>query len=114
MNRQDREDAFLRGRRYLGVRHPDAGPDGYERFVTYAATIPVELAEELDRAQRKSLGINASKTNATRANMVRSALRLYLETVDPAAPEPIEATAVDITEPPKGGGKRGLPRARWA
>jgi hypothetical protein len=112
MTGREREDAWLRSRRFLGYRDANADSAGYERWVTFAATIPPELAAELDAAQRKSLGINASKANATRANLVRAGLRLYLNTVDPPDGEPIETTAIDLpsTKP----SPAGLPRSRWS
>lgn len=96
MNGREREDAWLRSRRFVGYRDADADASGYERWPTFAAAIPPELAAELDAAQRKSLGVNASKTNATRANLVRAGLRLYLNAVDPPDGEPVETTAIDL------------------
>jgi hypothetical protein len=89
------------------VRGPDgelhgvyAPPD--EKWPRFCAEIPPELAELLDRAQRKSLGVNATSSNATRANLVRSALRLYLNTVDPETDpdDTIEGSATDIIDLP--------------
>lgn len=71
-----------------------------ETWPRFAAEVPPELAELLDAAQRKSLGINASPSNATRANLVRSALRLYLNQVDPEPEPAIEGTAVDLIDLP--------------
>lgn len=69
-----------------------------EAWPRFAAEVPPELAEALDDAQRKSLGVNATPTNATRANMVRAALRLYLDQADPEAPWAIEADAEEIVD----------------
>jgi hypothetical protein len=83
MNGREREDAWLRSRRFVGYKDPSADHNGYEKWPVFSAAVPPELAAELDAAQRKSLGINASKVNATRANLVRAGLRLYLNAVDP-------------------------------
>jgi hypothetical protein len=80
-----------RDQSWLRRKHPLE--DKWPRFT---AEVPPELAEALDLAQRKSLGVNATSQNATRANMVRAALRLYLNTVDPLPDEAIEGTAVEI------------------
>jgi hypothetical protein len=112
MNGREREDAWLRSRRFLGYNHPDCTPSGYEKWPVFSAPVPPELAAELDAAQRKSLGINASKANATRANLVRAGLRLYLNTVDPPTGEAIEATAIDL--PTVKLSPAGLPRSRWS
>lgn len=71
-----------------------------EKWVRYAADVPPELAELLARAHRKSLGVNASGRNLARANLVRAALRMYLNAVDPE-PDPddtIDGTAEAIVE----------------
>lgn len=84
----NRDDSWMRDK---GAR---------EKWPRFAAEIPPELAEELDRAQRISLGVNYSARNATRANMVRAGLRLYLEAVMPERPEPIEGSAIEIIDLP--------------
>jgi hypothetical protein len=112
MTGREREDAWLRSRRFIGHRDPNSNPGGYEKWPVFSAAVPPELAAELDAAQRKSLGVNASKTNATRANLVRAGLRLYLNTVDPPTGEPIETTAVDL--PTAKPSPAGLPRSRWS
>ena len=76
-----------------------------EKFVRYAAEVPPELDELLMAAQRKSMGVNwdgfkAHPKTATRANLVTSALRLYLNTVDPEPEPAIEGTASDILDVP--------------
>lgn len=73
-----------------------------EKWPRFCAEVPPELAELLDRAHRKSLGVNASSSTATRANLVRSALRLYLNTLDPETDpdDTIEGSARDIIDPP--------------
>lgn len=76
-----------------------------EKFVRYAAEVPPELDELLLAAQRTSMGVNwdgykANPKSATRANLVTSALRLYLNTVDPEPEPPIESTATDILDVP--------------
>lgn len=95
-----RDEAWLRRKRYLGLDHPDAGRDGYEKWPRFTAEVPTELAEEIDRVQKKSLGVNYS--SASRAGAVRAALRLWLNFIDPP-PEPretVDSTAVDITDLP--------------
>jgi hypothetical protein len=112
MNGREREDAWLRSRRFVGYKDPSADHNGYEKWPVFSAAVPPELAAELDAAQRKSLGINASKVNATRANLVRAGLRLYLNAVDPSDGEAIEATAIDL--PTVKLSPAGLPRSRWS
>lgn len=93
-----REDSWTRDREYLGLRHPDAGKDGYEKWPRYCALIPPELAEEIDAAHRKSLGVNADA--ASRAGVVRAGLRMYLEATDPEREAAIEGTAVEVVDRP--------------
>lgn len=83
-----RDDSWTR------IKHHD------EKWPRFAAEIPPELADELDHAQRLSLGVNYSPKNATRANMVRAGLRLYLNTTMPEQPPPVESTAVEIIDLP--------------
>lgn len=71
-----------------------------ERWPRFTAEVPPELAEAIDEAQRKSLGVNASPANATRANAVRAGLRLYLNAVDPEPEAAIEGTAIEIVDLP--------------
>lgn len=78
-----------------------------EKWPRFTAEIAPELVPLLVAAQRKSMGVNwdgykTRPTNATRANLVASALRLYLNTVDPEpTSEPfIEGTATDIIDLP--------------
>jgi broad specificity phosphatase PhoE len=72
-----------------------------ETWPRFSAEVPPELAEAIDAAQRKSLGVNQSA--ATRANVVRAGLRLYLNTVDPE-PEPptydVDGEVVEIVDLP--------------
>lgn len=79
-----RDDSWLRR------KDPD------EKWPRFAAEIPPELAELLDAAQRKSMGVNSH--GATRAGMVRAGLRLYLNTVMPEPEQAVEGTAEDITD----------------
>jgi hypothetical protein len=69
-----------------------------EKWPRFSAEVPPELAKALDEAQRRSLGNDYSPTNATRANMVRAGLRLYLNRVDPEPEPAIESTAVEVVE----------------
>ena len=74
-----------------------------EKWPRFSAEVPPELAALLDEAQRKSLGASYDgylkrPTNATRANMVRAGLRLYLERVDPEPEPAIDSTAVEIID----------------
>jgi len=74
-----------------------------EKWPRFSAEVPPELAEMLDAAQRKSLGVNASSTNANRANLVRAGLRLYLNHVDPEPQPPtydVDGTAEEIIDLP--------------
>lgn len=71
-----------------------------EAWPRFTAEVPPELAEELDRAQRKSLGLDATPRNATRANMVRAGLRLYLNAVAPEPDAAIDSTAVELVDLP--------------
>lgn len=91
-----REDSWLRPKRYLGKRHPDADEYGNEKWPRYGAQVPPELAEQLDAAQRKSLGVNAVPSNTTRSALVRAALRMYLNATDPEREAAIDSTAVEI------------------
>jgi hypothetical protein len=57
----------------------------------------------LDGAQRRALGVNWDgykdrPTNATRASIVRAALRMYLDTMAPIPELPVEGTAEDVIE----------------
>jgi hypothetical protein len=74
-----------------------------EKWPRFSAEIPPELAEELAAAQRKSLGnswdgYSGRPINATRANMVRAGLRLYLNKISPEPEPPIDSTAVEIID----------------
>lgn len=69
-----------------------------EKWPRYAAEIPPELAALIDEAQRVSLGVNYSPANATRANVVRAGLRLYLEAKLPEPPAAVEGTAEEIVD----------------
>lgn len=84
-----RDDSWARG------KLPD------EKWVRFCAEVPPELAEALKEAQRKSLGNDydghsGRPVNATRANLVRAGLRLYLNKVDPEPEPAIESTATEI------------------
>jgi len=91
-----REDLWHRPKRYLGKGHSRADDNGYEKWPRYGVEVPPELAVQLEAAQRKSLGVNATPTNATRANLVRAALRMYLQATDPEREAAIEGTAIEI------------------
>lgn len=74
-----------------------------EKWVRFAAEIPPELAELLKQAQRQSLGVNWDgymdrPTNASRSNLVRSALRMYLNRIMPEdnPDDTIDGTATDM------------------
>jgi hypothetical protein len=72
-----------------------------ERWPRFCADIPPALADALIAAQRASLGVNydgwrTHPTNATKANLVTSALRLYLNTTSPEPEPAIDSTAVEI------------------
>lgn len=69
-----------------------------EKWPRFSVEVPPELAEMLDAAQRKSLGVN--QDSATRPNLVRSGLRLYLNTVEPEPEAAIEGTATEIIDVP--------------
>jgi hypothetical protein len=58
---------------------PALGEAEPEKWPRFAAEVPPEIAILLDEVQRRSLGVNASA--ASRANMVRSGLLLYLHHV---------------------------------
>jgi hypothetical protein len=94
-----RDHAWLRSKTYVGMDRPGADANGYEKWPRYCAEIPPELAEELDAAQRESLGVNQS--GATRAGVVRAGLRMYLNATAPEREAAIEGTAVDITDEPQ-------------
>jgi broad specificity phosphatase PhoE len=66
---------------------------GREKWVRYSADIPPELAAMIDAAAKKSLGVNVSAFS--HANVVRAALRLYLDKYAPVADPSIDATATD-------------------
>lgn len=92
-----RADTMFRRKRYLGLRHPDADKNGYEKWVRFTTDVPPELVEELYLAQKDNMGTNwdgykKKPQSATRANLVRSALLLYLEFVNPEQ-EAIDSTA---------------------
>lgn len=84
-----RDDSWSRPKRYG------------EKWPRFSAEIPPELAPLLDAAQRRSLGVNASPRNATRANLVRAGLRLYLNAVHPEPDAAIDSTAIDIIDRPQ-------------
>src|SRR4051812_6415247 len=71
-----RDEAWSRDRAFLGSAHPDSDKNGHEKWVRYAAEVPPELAALIDKAHRKSLGMNALAFS--RAGVVRAGLRLYL------------------------------------
>lgn len=78
----ERDDAWVRFKEYG------------ETWPRYSAEVPPELDVALREAQRKSLGVNYDgyqkrPTTATRANLVRAGLRLYLRLKDPM-PEPVQ------------------------
>lgn len=64
-----------------------------EKWPRFAAEIPPEIAEMIDAASKKNLGVNVSAFS--RANVVRSALRMYLDAADPLPEPAIDATAED-------------------
>lgn len=74
-----------------------------EKWPRFSAEVPPELAEALKKAQRKSLGndydgYRKSPRNATRGNLVRAGLRMYLNKVDPEPEPAIPGTAVEIVD----------------
>jgi hypothetical protein len=75
-----------------------------EKWPRFSTEVPPELADLIDAAQRKSLGVDAM--SASRASCTRAALRLYLNALDPEDEESIEGTAREHVERP------GLPPAR--
>lgn len=87
-----RDDAWARDKRYLGTGNPGADRDGREKWITFAADVPPELADELLKAYRKNLGVNW--TSGSKANLVRAALQLYLDTFDPERPDPADGALV--------------------
>lgn len=103
--RLSRDDSWSRNKRYLGTGTPGADRNGHEKFITFSAEVPPEIADLLMETQRKSLGVNwdgysGRPINATRANLVRAALHLWLETLDPeksdSAEGAIDASATDL------------------
>jgi hypothetical protein len=66
-----------------------------ERWPRFAADVPPELAAELDEHARR---FRMQHGRLSRASMVRAALRLYLNTVEPAANAPIEGTAIEVPD----------------
>jgi hypothetical protein len=76
-----RDDSWLRPKRYG------------EKWPRFAAEIPPELAEELDALVGKR-----DHQPDSRAAMVRSGLRMYLEFKSPEPPAPIDTTAVDLPD----------------
>lgn len=77
-----------------------------ETWPRYSVEVPPELAREIDAAQRRSLGVNASTLGRSlRASAARAALNLLLRTLDPErTPTPYDANgdAVEVVELPTG------------
>lgn len=74
-----------------------------EKWPRFSAEVPPELEAMLMEAQRRSLGVNYDgwkdrPTIATRANIVRAALRLYLNKTMPVAEPSVQATASDVID----------------
>lgn len=68
-----------------------------EKWPRFAAEIPPELADELNAHAEH---FRYQHGRLTRADMVRSALRLYLNAVSPVQPPAIEGTAEEIIDLP--------------
>ena len=65
-----------------------------EKWPRFCGEIPPELAEEIDRQ------IRLVSSSFTRADAVRSALRLWLNAHDPEQPPAIDVEAVEMTDLP--------------
>lgn len=95
-----RNDAFSRRKQYVGMSHPAGDKNtGWEKWTRMCTEVPPEVAQALDEAQRKSLGVNwdgykKRPTTATHANLLRAALLKYLNSVDDEA-EYVEAEAME-------------------
>lgn len=94
-----RAEMWARDREYIGLKHPRADSNGYEKWPRFVAMIPPELAEELDRVHKKRLGVNVS--SFSRAGLVRSALREYLDRHSPERPPAIDVTSEEVIDPPQ-------------
>lgn len=81
-NKPTRDESWLRDK-HVG-----------EKWPRFSGEVPPELAAELDKRIGKFNGPRS------RADMVQSGLRLYLNAVSPEDPPPIETTATDIIDLP--------------
>lgn len=94
MSEWTRADSWHRDKAYLGLSHPDADQNGYEKWPRFQVEVPPELAIEIDDAHRRSLGVNAS--SASRAGATRAGLRMYLDATAPEREAAIEGTAIEV------------------
>lgn len=81
-------------RRYVRDHHWGRPKEYREKWPRFCAEVPPELAEQLDAAHKKALGINRSAFS--RAGIVRTALHLYLEQIDPLPEDALEGTATEV------------------
>lgn len=99
------EDAMHRRKLFLGRKHPLADANGNEKWARFAAEVPPELAQALDRVQRRIAGIH--RESCTRSGLVRFALLEWLEKYDGAPviePESVEGDAEEMPEELSAGG----------
>lgn len=78
-----REDSWTRPKRYG------------EKWPRFCAEVPPELADELD-AHIKRLRLQHGRATGNRAQVVRAALRLYLNSEVPERPPSIDSEAVEL------------------
>lgn len=67
-----------------------------ERWPRLCVEVPPEIAVELERIYKDSLGVNRS--SATKAGILRAALLVYLEKERPEGPKSVEGEAIEVEE----------------